>query len=88
MKKKRQKQVDKTLRPIQEVLEQHKDAFMAMRGVSGIGASLRNNKPCIKIFINSDAPPVKEKIPAMIQGYKVVTIKTGNTMSLDRGSKR
>ena len=92
MKKRKQKPKTKTkqkqLRPIQDVLEEHRDAFMSLRGVCGIGASVRNNKPCIKIFLGSDDPSVKARIPSMIQGYKVVVIKTGNIAASGSGSRR
>ena len=57
--------------PIEQVLAQQSDRLMAIKGVVGLGQSLCDGKPCIKVFITQDSKEIKSKIPASLDGYPV-----------------
>ncbi len=62
---------------IGEVLERHRDELMSIKGVTGLGVTGVNGEPAILLYIESDDPTLKTRIPAEIEGFEVLTEVTG-----------
>ena len=69
---------------IEQVQEEHTRGWMAISGVEGTAIGLYKNKPCIKIFSSKKAEELREKIPAIVDGYPVVIEETGTFRALDQ----
>jgi len=67
-----------TGRSIEEVLAAHSDELMALPGVVGtaIGTCDRGDR-CIKVLLVDSSVEAKAKIPARLEGYRVVTEVAG-----------
>ena len=70
-------------RTIEQVQEEHTNAWMAIPGVVGTAIGLHEGKPCIKIFTSSKPQQIREKIPSIIEGYPVIIEETGPFRALD-----
>ncbi len=70
-------------RAIEQVQEEHTDAWMAISGVEGTAIGLSEGKPCIKIFTSSKPQQILEKIPSTVEGYPVIIEETGAFRALD-----
>ena len=70
-------------RTIEQVQEEHTDAWMAIPGVEGTAIGLSEGKPCIKIFTSSKPQQIREKIPSKVEGYPVIIEETGEFRALD-----
>jgi hypothetical protein len=57
---------------IEQVQQEHTDAWMAIPGVVGTAIGQREGKPCILILTASNTQEVRRKIPSTIEGYPVV----------------
>jgi hypothetical protein len=57
---------------IEQVQQEHTDAWMAIPGVVGTATGQREGKPCILILTASNTQEVRRKIPSTIEGYPVV----------------
>jgi hypothetical protein len=68
---------------IEQVQQEHTDAWMAIRGVVGTAIGQDKGKPCILILTASNSEQVRKKIPATIEGYPVVVQYTGEVRALD-----
>jgi hypothetical protein len=64
-------------RSIDEVLAAHTDSLMALPGVVGTAIGLCDGERCIKVFLADSTPDTKSRIPARLEGYRVVTEVTG-----------
>lgn len=64
------------MRPIEEVLETHKDSLMAVNGVEGVGQGSCDGAPCIRIYAAKETPEVKD-LPDSLEGYAVDVEVTG-----------
>ena len=60
-----------------EVIARHADRILAMAGVVGMAEGLCNNQPCIQIHLARDDDAVRKSLPALLDGYPVVAIVTG-----------
>ena len=67
----------RAVRPIEAVLREQADRLLAVPGVVGTAQGLWGGKPCIKVFVEADAPEVVSKIPGILGGYPVRVEKTG-----------
>jgi len=72
---------------IEQVQQEHTDAWMAIPGVVGTAIGQRKSKPCILILAASNAEQVRRTIPATVEGYPVVIEYTGEIRALDRPDK-
>ena len=77
---KERRMVEKT---IEQVQEEHTDAWMAIPGVVGTAIGLHEGKPCIMVLTATDTESVKEQIPSTVEGYPVVVQYTGEIRALD-----
>jgi len=64
-------------RSIDEVLVDHTDSLMAIPGVVGTAVGLCDGERCIKVLLADSNPDTKRKIPARLEGYRVVVEVTG-----------
>ena len=71
-------------RTIEQVQEEHTDAWMAIPGVEGTAIGLFEGKPCIKIFTSSKPQELRAKIPSTIENYPVIIEETGEFRALDQ----
>jgi len=66
-----------TARSIDAVLAAHSDSLMALPGVVGTAIGLCEGERCIKVLLSDSNPATKNKIPARLEGYRVVVEVTG-----------
>jgi hypothetical protein len=66
-----------TARSIDDVLAAHSDALMALPGVVGTAIGLCDRERCIKVFLADSSPDTKRRIPARLEGYRVLAEVTG-----------
>ena len=66
-----------TARSIDEVLAAHSDSLMKLPGVVGTALGLCEGERCIKILLADSNPDTKRRIPARLEGYRVVVEVTG-----------
>ena len=71
-----------TKKTIEQVLKEHTDELMSIRGVVGTGQALCSGKPCIKVFVSRKTEDLEEKIPKNLEGYPVVIQETGKFKAL------
>ena len=71
-------------RSIEQVLKDNTDQWLAITGVEGAAIGLFEGKPCIRIFISSNAQEFRDKIPSNIDGYPVVIEETGEFRALEQ----
>ena len=64
-------------RPIEDVLASYSEALMDTPGVVGTGIGLCDETPCIKVFLENGRAETLERIPRLIEGYKVDAVVTG-----------
>lgn len=62
---------------IDEVLTAHTDSLLALPGVVGTAIGLCDGERCIKVFLADSNAAVRERIPARLEGYRVVVEVTG-----------
>jgi hypothetical protein len=62
---------------IEAVLEEHTDALMSLPGVVGTAHGECAGEPCIKVYVVQETPQLHERIPAAIEGYRVVVEEIG-----------
>lgn len=65
------------MRPIEEVLEAHKDSIMALDGVAGVGQGECDGEPCIRVFAEQETSAIND-LPDSIEGYAVDVEVTGS----------
>jgi len=70
-------------RTIEQVQEEHTDAWMAIPGVEGTAIGLFEGKPCIKIFTSSKPQQIRGKIPSTVEGHTVIIEETGAFRALE-----
>ena len=68
---------------IQQVLEAHTDEWMALPGVVGAGIGQVEGLACIKIFVDRPRPELTAKIPATLDGYRILVDAIGEIRALD-----
>jgi len=71
-----------TARAIQRVIDEHADNIMSLPGVVGMAQGLCEDHPCIKVFVDRITPELEGKIPATLEGHRVVVEATGKFRAL------
>lgn len=66
-----------TSRSIDEVLAAHTDSLMALPGVVGTAIGLCEGERCIKVLLSDSNPATRGRIPARLEGYRVLAEVTG-----------
>ena len=64
-------------RSINDVLAAHSDSLMALPGVVGTAIGLCDGERCIKVLLADSSPDTKKRIPARLEGYRVLAEVTG-----------
>jgi len=64
-------------RSIDEVLAAHTDSLMALPGVVGTAIGSCGGERCIKVLLADSSPATMRRIPARLEGYRVVGEVTG-----------
>jgi hypothetical protein len=62
---------------IEQVQQEHTEAWMAIPGVVGTAIGQHKGKPCILVFTAANTEQVRRKIPPTVEGYPVVVQYTG-----------
>jgi hypothetical protein len=65
------------VRSIDEVLAAHNDSLMALPGVVGTAIGLSDGERCIKVLVADSNVAAKTRIPARLEGYRIVVEVTG-----------
>ena len=73
-----------THRTIEQVQQEHTDAWMAIPGVVGTAIGQCNGKPCILILTASNPAQVRRRIPSVVEDYPVVIQQSGEIHALDK----
>ena len=71
-----------TTRTIEEVLKKHTKELMSIPGVVGTAQGLCNSKPCIIVLIDKKTKELDDKVPAVLEGYKVEVEESGEIRAL------
>lgn len=66
-----------TSRSIEAVLAAHRDSLMAIPGVVGTAIGLCDGERCIKVLVRDATAETRSRIPARLEGYRVVAEVTG-----------
>ena len=64
-------------RPIQEVLQEHTRALMAIPGVEGVAQGERDGQPCIRVFVSHRTKDMARRVPSSLEGYPVEITESG-----------
>ncbi len=59
----------------EEVISQHANQWLQQAGVVAIGQGIKNNAPCIHIYINT-MPSATSIFPNEVEGYPIDVIAT------------
>src|SRR5918994_3826458 len=70
-------------RPIADVLRDFTDRVMVIPGVTGTAEARCAGQPCIKVFVASDTPALRRRIPPDVEGYPVAVERTGEFRARD-----
>lgn len=68
---------------IEQVQQEHTEAWMAIPGVIGTAIGEHKGNPCILVLTASNTKQVRETIPSTVDGYPVVIEYTGEIHALD-----
>ena len=71
-------------RSIEQVLKTHTDSLMAIPGVVGTAIGEFDGMPCIKVLAVKRTKELEQRLPAVLEGYRVVVDETGEIKALDR----
>ena len=70
-------------KPIELVLREYSSPLMALPSVVGTGQGEYKGEACIKVFVAKISPELSEKIPSLIDGYRVIVEETGKFRALN-----
>lgn len=62
---------------LEEVLEQQRDAIMALPGVVGTGLSRCDDQPCIKVLAQQSSPELEQKLELLLDGHRFEIVESG-----------
>jgi hypothetical protein len=62
---------------IEEVLRQHTEEWMAIRGVVGTGIGQCDGESCIRIMVDRKTDELTARLPKTAGGYRVDIVETG-----------
>ena len=63
--------------PIEDVLDQYQDQWMATPGVVGVGVGASGSRPVLVVMVTELSPQIKTAIPSRVAGYEVRFEVTG-----------
>ena len=66
-----------TARSIDDVLAAHTDSLMALPGVVGTAVAACDGERCIKVLLADSSAVARARVPARLEGYRVVVEITG-----------
>ena len=66
-----------TKKRIDIVFRENSDYLISIPGVVGTAQGGSDSEPCIKVFVVKKTPELEQKIPQVIEGFKVVLEETG-----------
>jgi len=66
---------------IEEALDRHRDRFMALPGVTGIGLGSKDGNPAIVIMVKQLTLDVKARLPRTLEGHPVVVEQSGEIVA-------
>ena len=72
-----------TQRSIEQVLAAHSSQWMSISGVEGLGIALRDESPCIMVFVSVEPEQVRAQIPHTVEDYPVIIDSSGGIGALD-----
>jgi hypothetical protein len=67
---------------IRTALRRHVERLLAIPGVAGVAVSERDGRPCIAVYVDPAAGPPPGALPAMLEGYPVVSEAAGRFRAL------
>ena len=70
-------------RPIETVLAERTEEWMALEGVTGTAIGLCDDEPCIVVFLLRDSEELVRQIPTSVEGYPVDIRVSGTFRALD-----
>jgi hypothetical protein len=73
-----------TAKTIEQVQNEHTDAWMAIPGVVGTAIGQSGGATCILVLTAANTDEVRHKIPPMVEGYPVVVQYVGEIRALDK----
>ncbi len=73
-----------TSKTIEEVLETHTNYLMSIPGVVGVAQGSCDNEPCIKVYARRITPELRRQLPKTLEGYKVISVETGEFEELQK----
>jgi len=59
------------LRAIEQVLERHRDALMAVPGVVGTAIGVCDGQPCIRVFVTDGRTVDRSALPSALEGFPI-----------------
>lgn len=68
---------------IDEALDRHGDELLAVPGVQGAGRGECDGRPCIRVLVLERTPELRESVTAILEGYPVEIVETGEIQALD-----
>jgi hypothetical protein len=75
-------------RPIDQVLADHDDELMAIDGVQAVyQGALDDGTPCLKVIVRDDHPEAADRIPDILEGYRVIVEMSDEIRPLGDGDR-
>ena len=62
---------------IRDVLKEHRDELMSVKGVVGTGIGKCGEELCIRVMVTKKTPRLGKSIPSSLGSYRVDIIETG-----------
>ena len=56
---------------LKQVLKERAGELMEVPGVVGVGESLCDGEPCIRVMVVARTPELEQRIPGRLEGYRV-----------------
>lgn len=78
----KQPEENQKMQKIMEVQKKHQHEIMALPGVVGVGIGAEDGNLVIKVLVKQKTPALIEKIPAELDGFKVVIEEVGEIKAL------
>ena len=65
------------MREVEEVLDRHREALMAVPGVVGTAIGLCEGTPCIRVLMTAASSAATDEIPRVLEGFPVHVESSG-----------
>jgi len=63
--------------PLADVLALHTPELLKIEGVNGTGEGEESGEPVFVVFVTSDTPELRARLPVAVEGYRVVVRVAG-----------